>query len=219
MPSFRNNIWCDREAILLSCVTKMIVLPSSRLSFPSNFTMSNPIFEQFYRNHIRKLLINQKRIRYLAKNNYNITRLEYLHRLFPSVKFLLIIRNPVNHIASLIKQTRLFIELERNNPLLIDWHRITGHSEFGHHQLCINTGNNDLIHKIRRLWKNETTYVKGWAYYWSSIYDYVMNLLEANKKISKDNTSIINRSFILNSHLYLIFGNFFIFFNKIVRLK
>ncbi len=153
-------------------------------------TMSKPKFEQFYRNHIRKLLLNQRCSRYLAKNNYNITRLEYLDRIFPNVKFLLIIRNPVNQIASLIKQTSLFREMEKDNPLLIDWHRITGHSEFGHYQKCINTGDNELIHKIRRLWKNEKTYVKGWAYYWSSIYDYVMNLLETNKKI-KESTLII----------------------------
>ena len=152
--------------------------------------ISNPKFEQFYRNHIRKLLINQKGSRYLAKNNYHITRLEYLLRIFPNSKFLLIIRNPVNHIASLIKQTRLFKKMEEKIPLLIDWHKITGHSEFGHYQLCINAGDNELIHKIRRLWKNEKTYVKGWAYYWSSLYDYVMNLLETNKKI-KESTLIV----------------------------
>ena len=155
-----------------------------------NGDISNPKFEQFYRNHIRKLLINQKSSRYLAKNNYLITRLEYLNRIFPNSKFLLIIRNPVNHIASLIKQTRLFTKMEEENPTLIDWHKITGHSEFGHYQLCINTGDNELIHKIRRLWKNEKTYVKGWAYYWASLYDYVLNLLEANKKI-KESTLII----------------------------
>lgn len=155
-----------------------------------NGAISNPKFEQFYRNHIRKLLLNQKSSRYLAKNNYLITRLEYLNRIYPNSKFLLIIRNPVNHIASLIKQTRLFIKMEEENPTLIDWHRITGHSEFGHYQLCINTGDNELIHKIRRLWKDEKTYVKGWAYYWSSLYDYVMNLIEANKKI-KESTLII----------------------------
>ena len=148
-----------------------------------NGSVSNPDFEQFYRDHIRKLLINQKRPRYLAKNNYNITRLEYLYHLFPSVKILLIIRNPVNHIASLIKQTNLFIEMERQNPLLMDWHKLTGHSEFGHYQTCINTGDGEIIRKIRRLWKNKDTLVQGWAYYWSSIYDYVMDLLETKKEL------------------------------------
>lgn len=158
---------------------------NEEISNVMNGTMYNPNFEQFYRNHIRKLLISQGCSRYLAKNNYNITRLEYIHRLFPDVKFLLIIRNPVNQIASLIKQTRLFMELEKKYPLLTDWHRLTGHSEFGHNQLCINTGDNETILKIRRLWKNEKTIVKGWAYYWSSMYDYVMNLLDTNKEIKE----------------------------------
>jgi hypothetical protein len=96
----------------------------------------------------------------------------------------------VNHIASLIKQTKLFLEMERENPLLIEWHRLTGHSEFGHNQMCINTGDGEIIQKIRNLWKDARTEVKGWAYYWSSIYDYVMNLLEENSKI-KNATLII----------------------------
>lgn len=163
---------------------------NEKISNVLNGETNNPLFEQFYRDHIRKLLINQRCSRYLAKNNYNITRLEYLNRIFPTVKILLIVRNPVNHIASLIKQTNLFIEMEEENPLLIDWHRLTGHSEFGHYQTCINTGNDGTIRKIRSLWKNEETFVKGWAYYWSSIYDYVMNLLESNSKI-KNATLII----------------------------
>ena len=148
-------------------------------------TFSNPKFERFYKNHIKKLLISQKASRYLAKNNYNITRLEYLLSLFPDSKFLLIIRNPVNHIASLIKQTKLFIKLEREIPFLKDWSRITGHSEFGHRRVCINVGNTELIRKIRKLWRNKKTYVKGWASYWSSIYDFIANHLDANKKLKK----------------------------------
>jgi len=146
---------------------------------------SNPRFEKFYQTHIRKLILNQNRSRYLAKNNYHVTRLEYLLRLFPSSKFLIIIRNPINHIASLIKQTKLFLRMEREHPLLIDWLRIVGHNEFGHRQLCINVGNTELIHKIRELWSFKETYVKGWAYYWRSIYDFIANQLDANKKLKK----------------------------------
>ncbi len=146
---------------------------------------SNPKFEKFYRNHIRKLMINQNCSRYLAKNNYNITRSEYLLRLFPSSKFLIIIRNPVNQIASLIKQTKLYIKMERKNPLLSDWLKIIGHNEFGHRQVCINVGNTELIRKIRKLWRNKKTYVKGWAYYWSSIYDFFADHLDKNKKLKK----------------------------------
>ncbi|MFX1453355.1 MAG: sulfotransferase [Promethearchaeota archaeon] len=150
-----------------------------------DINISNLKFERFYKNHILKLILNQKRSRYLAKNNYNVTRMEYLLQIFPSSKFLLIIRNPVNHIASLIKQTGLFIEIERKKPLFNEWLRMIGHREFGHNSICINVGNKELIHKIRKLWKNEETYVKGWAYYWYSIYDYVAEKLETNKKLKK----------------------------------
>ncbi len=158
---------------------------NEKISHIMSGAISNPKFEQFYRNHIRKLLINQNRSRYLAKNNYNITRLEYLLRIFPNLKLLLIIRNPVNQIASLIKQTKLFIKMEETNPFLTDWLKIAGHREFGSLQLCINVGDTILIRKIRRLWSKRNTNVKGWAYYWSSIYDYVMNLIESNKELRK----------------------------------
>lgn len=69
--------------------------------------VSNKKFEAFYRNHIAKLLITLTKSRYLTKNNYNITRMEYILQIFPKSKFLLIIRNPVNHVSSLIKQNTL----------------------------------------------------------------------------------------------------------------
>ncbi|MFX1364616.1 MAG: sulfotransferase [Promethearchaeota archaeon] len=142
-------------------------------------------FENFYRTHISKLLVNQNRSRYLAKNNYNITRLEYLLKLFPDCKFLLTIRNPVEHIASLIKQTGLFMKMEREAPLLIDWLKIVGHYEFGSQQVCINSGDTNIIRKIRKLWKHKETYVEGWAYYWDSIYSYIAKCLDTNKKLRK----------------------------------
>ena len=151
----------------------------------------NPRFERFYSLHIQKLIIAHYCPRYLAKNNYNITRLEYLQRLFPTSKFLLSIRNPVNHIASLIKQTKLFIKLENQVPLLQDWLKILGHQEFGHNHVCINVDNTEIIHKIHELWKSKKAYVKGWAYYWTAIYDFIANCLDTNQKL-KNATLIVN---------------------------
>ena len=51
--------------------------------------------------------------------------------------------------------------------------------------MCINVGNTELIHKIRKLWKNNKTSVKGWAYYWTSIYDFIANRLDVNKTLKK----------------------------------
>jgi len=163
---------------------------NEEISNVMNGNISNPEFEQFYKKHLRKLIIYQESSRYLAKNNYNITRLEYLLRLFPSSKFLLIIRDPVSHIASLIKQTKLFMEIERKKRFLKKWLRIIGHYEFGHNQVCINVGNTELIHRIRKLWENKKTYVKGWAHYWTSIYDFIAKCIDNNKSL-KNATLII----------------------------
>lgn len=148
-----------------------------------NKEISNPKFEIFYRNHIKKLMISQNCSRYLAKNNYNITRLEYLIKIFPNSRFLLTIRNPVDQIASLIKQSKLFLKLESNIPFLKEWLKIIGHQEFGHNQVCINIGNYNIINKIRSNWNDNKSYVKGWAYYWTSIYNFVAKLLDNNYKL------------------------------------
>ncbi|MFX1390378.1 MAG: sulfotransferase [Promethearchaeota archaeon] len=146
---------------------------------------SNSKFEKFYINHIKKLLWYQGCSRYLTKNNYILTRFGYLLKIIPDAKILLIIRNPMEHIASLIKQTILFKKLEENNPHLPDWLKIVGHNEFGRNQKCINVKNTEEIRKIREMWKSKESFVKGWAYYWRSIYHFIANQLDINDLLKK----------------------------------
>ncbi len=146
---------------------------------------SHPKFERFYREHLKKLMSYQKATRYVAKNNYNVTRMEYLHKLFPSVRFILMIRNPFNHIASLSKQDKLFTELEGNDPRLLDWTKIIGHREFGTARVCINPGDNSIVRKIREMWEKPETYAQGWAVYWDAIYALVHKKLNENPKLEK----------------------------------
>src|SRR5918996_1406141 len=74
---------------------------------------SRPEFEAFYRDHLRKLVRVRSGRRYLSKGNYNVTRLEYLLKLFPEARFVIPVREPVWHIASLMKQHALFCAGER----------------------------------------------------------------------------------------------------------
>lgn len=147
-------------------------------------TSSNPEFEKFYREHIRKLLFNQKATRYAAKNNYNVTRMEYLQKLFPDVRFVIVIRNPFDHIASLAKQDRILGNLEHDDPRLLDWTKIIGHREFGTAKICINIGNSDTVERIRKMWTHSDTYAQGWAVYWNAVYSYVHEKLEANPTLA-----------------------------------
>jgi len=155
------------------------------LSNVLDVSTSNPQFESFYRTNIKKLLLNRKAERYLAKNNYNVTRMEYLLHLFPDAKFVLMIRNPFDHIASLAKQDQIFKEMETDEPRLLEWTKLIGHREFGSAKVCINVDNYERIQTIRSKWNNKETYVEGWAIYWASIYERVHKTLEKNPIVKK----------------------------------
>ncbi|MFW9834166.1 MAG: sulfotransferase [Candidatus Thorarchaeota archaeon] len=147
--------------------------------------VNNSEFEKFYRTHIRKLLMDQNATRYAAKNNYNVSRMGYIQKIFPDVKFLIIIRNPFDHIASLSKQDTIFCEMERQDPRLLDWTKIIGHREFGSAKFCINFDNTKLVQEIRKDWTSKETYVQGWAKYWASVYSYVHKTLKQNQRLAK----------------------------------
>ena len=145
----------------------------------------HPKFEEFYREHIRKLLFNQRANRYAAKNNYSVARMEYLQKMFPDVRFIIVVRNPFDHIASLAKQDMILRSLENANPQLLDWTKIIGHREFGSARICINLGSSETVDKIRKLWMSPETYARGWAVYWNAVYSFAHNMLESNPKLAE----------------------------------
>jgi hypothetical protein len=111
--------------------------------------------------------------------------MEYLQKIIPDVKFIIVVRNPFNHIASLAKQDIIFSEVEKQDPRLLDWTKIIGHREFGSAKICINVGDTDLVQEIRENWTNKDTYVEGWAKYWGSVYAHVHEKLQQNPKLAK----------------------------------
>jgi hypothetical protein len=143
---------------------------------------SHPAFEQFYRDHIGKLLLIRHGTRYVSKGNYNITRLEYLFRLFPDARFIIPIREPAAHIASLMKQHALFCEASHDNPRALAHLRQVGHFEFGFDRRPINIGDPQRIDEILERWQAREE-VGGWALYWSQIYGYVADRLATNRAL------------------------------------
>lgn len=141
---------------------------------------SNPKFEAFYRDHIRKLLLISNRTRYAAKGNYNLTRMEYLLKLFPDARFVLPVRLPREQIASLIKQHKLFSEAAEKYPRSVKHLDRVGHFEFGKHRIWINPdGRNEVIESIDSLFKTGEE-VRGWARYWANLYRWVAEQLKTN---------------------------------------
>jgi hypothetical protein len=141
-------------------------------------------FEAFYCDNIRKLLMARKAGRYLSKGNYNISRIGYVGRLFPDARFVIPVRDPVDHVASLMKQHRLFCEEEARNPKVLAYMQRAGHFEFGLDLRPINFGNLDTVLRIQRLWSGNDQ-VKGWAAYWASAYSFIADLFEKDKSLAE----------------------------------
>ena len=144
---------------------------------------SNPAFADFLRNHIRKLLAVRNGARYLAKANYQLTRMEYLLGAFPDARFIVPVRDPVMHIASLMKQHRLFCRGQQTNERARKHLSRVGHFEFGLDRAPINTGDTATTQDIAELWANGDE-VRGWARYWAQIYSYVATRLAASPTLA-----------------------------------
>ncbi|MCA8991618.1 MAG: sulfotransferase [Planctomycetaceae bacterium] len=150
---------------------------------------SNPAFEQFYGDHVRKLLLTRKRSRYVSKGNYNLSRIGYLQKIFPDAKFVVPIRHPVHHIASLMKQHRLFVAGEEKYPRALAHMQRVGHYEFGLDRRPINVGNSETIQRIQKLWAAGEE-VRGWACYWNAVYAWTWQQLQENAQLG-DATLIV----------------------------
>ncbi|HVN68225.1 MAG TPA: sulfotransferase [Candidatus Binatia bacterium] len=145
---------------------------------------SNPAFEHFYADHLRKLALVRGRTRYVSKAIMCVVRMQYLRRLFPDARFLLYIRNPIDHVASLIKQDRIWAELERDDPRQIEIIELTGHHEFGTRQVMANVGSPDVLREIRRLF-DEGRWAQSRARYWAYVYGFVAKQLDADPELAR----------------------------------
>ena len=140
---------------------------------------SRPEFEAFYRDHLRKLVRVRGGRRYLSKGNYNVTRLEYLLKLFPEARFVIPVREPAWHVASLMKQHALFCAGERRHPAALRHMRHVGHFEFGLDRRPINAGDPAAVAAIVAAWKRGDE-VEGWSRLWAHVYGYLADRLDAN---------------------------------------
>jgi hypothetical protein len=144
----------------------------------------NAKFDAFYANHIRKLLLVEKAMRYTAKANYHVARLEYLLRLFPDAKFVIPVRAPAAHIASLVRQHQWFSEGHRQSPKSLAVMQRSGHFEFGLDRRPVNLGDQKRVDQILHAWAGGNE-ILGWACYWDMVYRYLADLLESNEAIRK----------------------------------
>lgn len=140
----------------------------------------NPRFEEFYRDHIRKLLAVRGGRRYLAKGNYNITRLAYLLKIFKDARFVIPVREPIWHIASLMNQHRRFCLGQQLVPRARAHLQRIGHFEFGLDRIPIHVGNRECAEQIIDLWQRGAE-LEGWATYWACLHNFIFDQLSEPK--------------------------------------
>jgi hypothetical protein len=136
-------------------------------------------FEAFYRNHLKKVMATRGGNRYACKANYHVLRLEYLLKIFPDARLIVPVRRPRDHVASLMKQDKLFREGETRHPRSLLQMQACGHFEFGLDRRAINFGDTAAVREVERLWSGPDA-VRGWARYWSNVYGFLAQRLAVN---------------------------------------
>lgn len=121
--------------------------------------VSHKGFEKFYLHHIQKMMLRGQGRQYLAKGNYNSQRIGYISKIIPHAKFLVPIRDPISHIASLIKQHRLFSEDHTQHPRNRRYMDIVGHYEFGTGRLPLAAENVGDVEFYAREWASTYNHI------------------------------------------------------------
>ncbi|HEY2910562.1 MAG TPA: sulfotransferase, partial [Gemmataceae bacterium] len=144
----------------------------------------HPEFEAFYDFNLRKLMLAEGADRYAAKNNYNVARLSYLVRLYPDARILIPVREPSAHVASLVRQQRLFSAGQRAHPRARAYMRRSGHFEFGLDRRPINLGNGECVRRIQEALAGGDE-AGGLALYWDATYRYVWDVLQVDAAVAR----------------------------------
>ncbi len=138
--------------------------------------IQNDDFEAFYRDHLKKILMLRGGSRYVAKANYNVARIQYLASLFPSARFVVVIRNPFDHVNSLVTQHEKFMAYAQKDARVGPYLKAVGHYEFGPQRVAVNYGDASW-RGIENAWRQGKDGL-GYAEQWSRTYAHVSALLE-----------------------------------------
>jgi hypothetical protein len=136
--------------------------------------VSHPAFEAFFASHLRKILWLRGGRRYVSKGNYNLARIEYLARLFPTARFVVPVRAPLVHVRSLAEQHALFCRYAHDDPRVPRYLAAAGHYEFGPQRRPVNF-EQCRVGEIEAAWREGDDY-RGYARQWAQAYAHVDRL-------------------------------------------
>jgi hypothetical protein len=152
-------------------------------------TSSNPAFARFYRDNIKKLLMLRRAKRFFTKNNANIARLSYILKLFPDARFIIPVRDPVAQVASMVKQDRLFREIQARDARSRRYTRRLGHFEFGHDFRPLHLDNEEELAATLQ-YREQGAFACAYAQYWAYAYGFVADMLDNDSALSTASTIV-----------------------------
>ena len=143
----------------------------------------HPGFEQFYRQHLQKIMFLRKGHRYVSKGNYNVTRVKYLAKLFGDSRFIIPVRNPYTHVRSLMAQHKLFLEYSEGDSRVAEYLRAVGHFEFGPQRMPIAVSRESAEATIAA-WSADKE-AEGYARQWADVYGYVARMVQSDRALAE----------------------------------
>ncbi len=139
---------------------------------------SNPEFEPFFKEHIRKLIAlrygsNTVGCRYISKNNLNIARLDLIENIFSDARIVIPFRNPLQHSASLLKQHKNFLALHRKDQFARRYMEGIGHFDFGENLRPVN-----FNHWLHNCAYRDPLTIEYWLSYWAATYSFLLKRIK-----------------------------------------
>lgn len=137
-------------------------------------------FAPFIKTHIAKLIAlcgtrEPATVRYLSKNNTNLSRIPKIAQLFPDAVVLVLFRNPLDHTASMLRQHRNFLNIHAVEPFTRRYMEDIGHYDFGANLRPIDFG-----HWLSREDLKLTETAAFWLKYWYAAYAHIFAGLGSN---------------------------------------
>lgn len=133
----------------------------------------NREFGAFFETHMRKVLaIHQngesEALRYLSKNNLNISRLAAPPSVLQGGTFVIPFRDPLQQAASMQRQHRRFLQIHEEDDFVREYMEAIGHHEFGEGLKPVNFGN--WLHED----PGDPDDLDFWLRYWTAAYQFVL---------------------------------------------
>ena len=134
----------------------------------------NREFPQAFRNHLRKVVALRHRSRavvprYVSKNNGSIGRTGALLDCCPDATIVVVLREPVQHAASLLRQHHQFLAIHARDRFAKEYMNGIGHLEFGANLRPI-----DFDGWLNAAQHPDPTTIDFWLEYWVAAYRHLL---------------------------------------------